>query len=299
MHESIGVDPLELNPLEFYNLRSEIRKLCGLVIEDEKQYLVRQRLGPIVRSNGWTSFGQLCAQLSANKAAKLREEVIAAITTNETSFFRDAYPFVTFREYILPRLGTSIQSHKSHTWERRGAKATILCAGASTGQEPFSLSIEIHEFVGRNPSYGLAPQDFAITAIDISSEALAAAMAGRYSRLEINRGLPDGVIAEHFTRDGDYWQVNADIHELVTFRMLNLTEPIVSLGSFDVIFCRNVLIYFDHDTKRQILSQFHRMLTKDGILILGASENLIGLNELFNSARHDHTVYYEPIRAGN
>lgn len=293
------MDPLELNPLEFDNLRGEIRKLCGLVIEDEKQYLVRQRLGPVVRSNGWSSFGQLYTQLSADKDPNLREEVIAAVTTNETSFFRDAYPYVTFREYILPLLRTAIQSRKSHTCERLGAKATILCAGASTGQEPFSLSIEIHEFVGRNASYGLAPQDFAITAIDISSAALSAAMAGRYSRLEIDRGLSDGVRAQHFTRVGDYWQINTDIHALVTFRKINLAETFVSLGSFDVIFCRNVLIYFDHVTKRRILSQFHRMLTKDGILILGASEKLIGLNELFNSVRHDNTLYYEPIKAGN
>lgn len=284
---------MELTDSDFNNLRDYIQGIIGLSISDDKRYLITQRLEPIVQACKCKSYAELYFKLKEKVDPELNDRMIAAITTNETSFFRDNHPFESFREKILPIIFERIRERKKKLYARRGPKVNFWCAAASTGQEPYSLSMIILDAVGNNRVPDIAPEDFSIIASDISSQVLSKAISGRFEQMEITRGVPENYRERFFVRDGNNWIVSEEVQKLIEFRRVNLIEPFLYLGSFDIIFCRNVLIYFDINTRISILDQFHQLLNHDGFLILGASENIFGVSDKFESNHFGRTIIYK------
>lgn len=242
-------------------------------MDSSKQYLVESRVMPIVRRERLSGLDELVSILQRNQSPKLAKDVIEAMTINETYFFRDKTPFDIFRNSALPSL---LEKRKS---ERR---LRIWSAAASTGQEAYSLAMILDEHASK-----LAGWTIEIVGTDLSEAVLDKARKGVYSQFEVQRGLPTPMLLKHFTQIGDSWQISQAIRSKVTFRPLNLLSDFKGLGRFDMIFCRNVLIYFDSARKEDILKRMTRSLSDDGYLMLGASESLIGLNtELATSGEH-------------
>ena len=275
---------MELSPQTFAELRAVIRRLCGVVVPEEKAYLIQHRLGPVARRHGCRSFAELVTKLRGPQAAQLYEPVIEAITTKETSFFRDGHPFEAFRRHLLPRLAEGVRT--------RRARARIWCAAASTGQEPYSLAMLVHDYVTAGQSPGTTADAFEILATDISPRALAAATAAEYSERDVARGLTPDQVRRFFQKTARGWVVQDGLRKLVEFRRLNLAQPFPSLGAFDLIFCRNVLIYFDTDTRQQICQRFYDCLRPGGYLLLGSAENLYGVTDRFESLRFGESLVY-------
>ncbi|MBN1983502.1 MAG: protein-glutamate O-methyltransferase CheR [Chitinivibrionales bacterium] len=284
---------MELTQQDYVIIRDYIHAACGIDLVDDKQYLVHQRLEPVAEQFRCADFQQLAGLLLANTNPLVRDQVVAAITTNETSFFRDGHPYELFRSFIMPKLAALAVQRKNQPVSRKGAKVSILSAGSSTGQEPYSLSMIIHEYCTTSFAQALLPQDFAIVATDISSTALSKAIAGLFSDIEMNRGLSEAQKNAHFYRHprGD-WEIKESIRSIVEFRRVNLIESFLWLGGFDVIFCRNVLIYFDTKTRKKIFDQFYQILTNNGLLILGTTENIYAIAPQFESRTVGPSMYY-------
>lgn len=263
-----------------------IQGLCGLVLGPDKAYLIHHRLAPLVQKHGLKSFEDLCAALRQGNTAVLREAIVDAITTRETSFFRDRHVFETFRRHILPEIVERKRAGAGST-----AKIRIWTVGVSTGQEAYSIAMVLHEYA-TNISLSAPRCDFSVLASDISARALDVAQRAEYGLAEIRRGLSAGEIDRYFERHGPRWRVRDLIRRLVEFCPINLIHPFQSLGTFDAIFCRNVLIYFDESTRRNICRQFEAMLPHAGWLVLGTAENLYGISEAFSSVRQGESLIY-------
>lgn len=276
---------------DYTTISNYILGICGIVLGAEKRYLVEQRIGPLLADNGCRNFGDFADLVAGGASYALREKVLNAITTNETSFFRDEHPWNTFRDKLLPELFGKIVERKNREWQRRGPKTRIWSAACSTGQEPYSMAMAIKDQLGWNSS-NIDLQDFGILATDISPKVLAKAMQGRFSTLDIARGLGPESLSRHFTRDGDEYLISEQLRHLIEFRALNLHEPFAQIGSFDIIFCRNILIYFSDAAKRSILSQMCETLAPGGILMLGSAENLYGFELPLQTETHGQTIYY-------
>ena len=254
-----------MTPFDYDFLRKLLKERSGLDLSADKQYLVESRLIPLARRAGLPGIAELVAKIKAG-AGTLTSDVVEAMTTNETFFFRDKIPFDHLREAILPAL---VQARAS----RRSLR--IWCAASSTGQEPYSIAMCVKEFAG------LSGWRVEIVATDLSQEVLEKSKAGVYSQFEVQRGLPIQMLVKYFTQTGELWQLNADIRAMVQHRQLNLLQDFSHLGTFDVIFCRNVLIYFDQETKVSIFERMSRMLESDGVLALGAAETVVGISDAF------------------
>ncbi len=274
---------MELTKTDFVTISKYIRKICGIELGEGKEYLVQQRLEPVAVSQGCLNFNEFARIVAACPPDQLRDQIIFAITTNETSFFRDGHPFELFKMQILPWLANHVKERKIRNISRKGSKVSILCAGASTGQEPYSLSFLINDYVNMNAENGIFYDDFSIVATDISSKVLSKAIAGEYTDMEMSRGLLPMQKNLYFTKENNVWNVRDEIKRIVEFRRVNFIEPFTHLGGFDVIFCRNILIYFDDSTKNTIIRQFHEILSDDGYLILGSTENMVTINTGFES----------------
>jgi chemotaxis protein methyltransferase CheR len=254
-----------VTPLDYEFLRKLLKERSGLDLSSDKQYLVESRLNPLARRVGLSSIAELVAKIKSGTEA-LTSEVVEAMTTNETFFFRDRIPFDHLRQTVLPGL---VQA-------RANCRALrIWCAASSTGQEPYSIAMCIKEFAP------LAGWRVEIVATDLSHGVLEKSKAGIFSQFEVQRGLPIQMLVKYFTQTGDLWQINADIRAMVRHRQLNLLQDFSHLGSFDVIFCRNVLIYFDQETKTAIFDRLARVLEPDGVLALGAAESVVGISDAF------------------
>jgi chemotaxis protein methyltransferase CheR len=289
---------MELTKTDFNNIRSYIYKLCGLAIPDEKKYLIQQRLEPFAASTGCKNFSQFYQKLVLDESPAFKHEIIAAMTTNETSFFRDQHPFIAFEKFILPQLCRVIGERKESAPDAAGQNGVhIWCAAASSGQEPYSLAMLIHEFVKANRYHRLAVEDFTILASDISPTMQKKAMAAEYNELEISRGLCRTRKEKYFTKDGAYWKLHDDIRKMVRFKLVNLINANGNLGRFDVIFCRNVLIYFDQQTKDKIITQFNKMLMPGGLLVIGATESFGCQAFKFEKLSQEQTILYKKICA--
>ncbi len=284
---------MELSRHEFGLLRSYIQDLCGITLPEDKSYLIQQRLESVVAGAGCKGFGEFYQRLKESPLLQIQEQVINAITTNETSFFRDEHPFIAIEKDILPKLGQRILERKISGMPNKGPKASILSAGSSTGQEPYSLAMLIHEYTSANRANDISLEDFRLIATDISSETLKRAKAGEYSQMEIQRGLSQERIEKYFNKDGTRWIIEPSIRNIVQFRKLNLDKPFIMLGEFDVILCRNVLIYFDTYKTNRVLEQFYEILSDNGFLILGVSENLYGITDKFVPVQFGGTRIYQ------
>jgi len=255
-----------MTPVEFDFLRQLLKDRSGLVLTGDKQYLVESRLMPIARKAGLSRLGDLVQRLKGGPEA-LVVDVVEAMTTNESFFFRDKSPFDLFRDTVMPTL-LAARAPQRHI--------RIWCAAASTGQEPYSLAMCLHEMAER-----IAGWRIELLATDLSTEVLDKAKGGLYSQFEVQRGLPIGLLVKYFTQVGELWEIAPSIRSMVQFRPLNLLNSFSHLGTFDVVFCRNVLIYFDLETKVDVLDRIARSLQPDGYLLLGAAETVVGLTDAF------------------
>ena len=254
-----------MTPSDYDFLRKLLRERSGLDLSADKQYLVESRLIPLARRAGLPGIAELVAKVKSGSDG-LTSEVVEAMTTNETFFFRDKIPFDHLRETILPAL---LQARAS----RRSLR--IWSAACSTGQEPYSIAMCLKEFAG------LSGWRIEIVATDLSQGVLEKARAGIFSQFEVQRGLPIQMLVKYFTQVGELWQLNANIRGMVQHRQLNLLQDFSHLGTFDVVFCRNVLIYFDQDTKAAIFERVAKVLEPDGVLVLGAAESVVGISDAF------------------
>ena len=264
-----------MTPMDYEFLRKLLKERSGLDLSSDKQYLVESRLAPLARRVGLSGIAELVQKIRSGTEA-LTLEVVEAMTTNETFFFRDKIPFDHLRQTVLPEL---VQARAN----RRALR--IWCAASSTGQEPYSIAMCIKEFAP------LAGWRVEIVATDLSQGVLEKSKAGIFSQFEVQRGLPIQMLVKYFTQTGELWQLNADIRAMVQHRQLNLLQDFSHLGTFDVIFCRNVLIYFDQDTKIDIFDRLARVLEPDGVLALGAAESVVGISDAFKSCAERRGLY--------
>ena len=263
---------------EFEYVSTLVRSDAGLVLEKGKEYLVEARLRPLAQEAGLTSVQAFIQQLRTPGATMMRRRTIEAMTTNETSFFRDLHPFESLRKTVLPRI---IESRRD---ERR---LFIWSAACSTGQEAYTIAMIIRENFPE-----LANWNCRIIGTDLSRDVVARAQSGRYSQLEVNRGLPATLLVKYFQKEGSEWQIKADVRRMVEFREINLTEPWSTLPPMDIVFMRNVLIYFNVETKKAILAKVRQLLKPGGFLFLGSSETTLNLDDQFEPVPADHTTCY-------
>jgi chemotaxis protein methyltransferase CheR len=271
-----------VTPTEYEYLRKFLRDHSGLDLSADKQYLIESRLLPLARKAGIPGIGELVQKLQGAGSGALVTSVVEAMTTNETFFFRDKVPFDHFKGTIMPAM---LQARAG----RRSLR--IWCAASSTGQEPYSIAMCLKEL-----GAALTGWRVEIIATDLSQGVLEKSRAGLFSQFEVQRGLPIQLLVKHFTQTGELWQLNADIRAMVQFRQLNLLQDFSNLGVFDIIFCRNVLIYFDQNTKTNVFGRLAKVIEPDGFLMLGAAETVVGLTEAFKPYS-DRRGLYSPNSA--
>jgi chemotaxis protein methyltransferase CheR len=270
---------MSLAAVDFDYIAKLVHQRSAIVLEPGKEYLAESRLEGLVRQNGLTTVGELVARMRSG-SVDVNDAVIDAMTTNETSFFRDAHPFNALRDSVLPEL----------IERRRAARAiTVWCGATSSGQEPYSLAMLIREHFPELRDWAVR-----IIATDISPSMLDRTRQGRYSQLEVNRGLPAAMLVKHFTRDGMHWVVSEDLRRMVSAQYLNLAERWPVLPPFDLVLLRNVLIYFDVPTKQTILGKVRQQLRPDGLLLLGGAETTMNLDANFERIPHGRSTWYRP-----
>lgn len=270
-----------MTPAEFGFLRDFLKERSGLVVTEEKQYLLESRLMPLARKSGLPSMSALVVALRAPDSDQLRRDATEAMTINESFFFRDKIPFDNFEHIMAPALARARQSRR---------RLRVWCAAASTGQESYSIAIKVKEL---DPL--LAGWNVEIFGTDISGEVLEKAKSGLYSQFEVQRGMPIQQLVKYFKQTGSLWQIDSALRAMARFEQFNLLDDFSRFGTFDIVFCRNVLIYFDAETKRDILSRIARQMAPDGYLILGAAETVIGITDVFKSVPDARGLY---TRAG-
>lgn len=281
---------MEISSQDFRDVQSLVRSLCGLVLTDDKTYLVRTRLEMVVQAHGCATFSEYLGRLQQINATQMRDELVEALTTGETSFNRDTHPFTELRRQILPDLADTIRRRRESNYPMPVAR--IWSAGCGTGQEPYSIAMAVHDFIGGNPAKQLRPDHFPILATDVSGRSLNVAREGRYLQRDLDRGVTNEQRNRFFHPQGEFWVVNDDVRNSIEFRQLNFIDPISNFGPFEIIFCRNVMIYFDATTRERLSNQFHRLLSAGGLLIVGAAESLYGLNTPFESELIGQTFAY-------
>lgn len=256
-----------MTPLDYDFLRTFLKGRSGLVLSNDKQYLIESRLGPIARKLGLNGISDLVQKLKAPGADGLAVQVTEAMTTNESFFFRDKTPFDHFKDVMMPAL-LKARAGKRHV--------RIWCAAASTGQEPYSLAMILKEMAAQ-----IAGWRIEIIGTDLSNEVLEKARSGSYTQFEVQRGLPIQYLLKYFQQNGDVWTIAPEIRSMVQYKPLNLLQDFSALGQFDIVYCRNVLIYFDQPTKIDIMNRIARLLAPDGYFLLGAAETVVGLTDAF------------------
>jgi len=269
---------------EFDQFRQFLEEACGISLGDNKQYLVNNRMRRLMDEHKIENFGDLVRSLKYGFHSKLKEQVIDAMTTNETFWFRDIYPYDHLKNALLPQLmGVSKMFGPIRIWS----------AACSSGQEPYSISIMVEEFKQRN--MGTLPRQVQVVATDLSVTVLEQARQGEYDKLSVMRGLSNERLDKFFDKSENNWRVKPILRDRIDFRPINLMDSFNVLGKFDIIFCRNVLIYFNADLKRQILQKIHAALKPQGVLYLGSSEGLAGAADLFEMVRCEPGILYRAV----
>ena len=275
---------IKITPAEFDILSKYIMEISGIALSKGKEYLIETRLNPLMEQLSCTSYSELHRKAKYDPKKEIEKKIIDAISTNETYFFRDKSPFTLIQHKIIPDL-----------IDRRSKNRTILkpairlwSAANSTGQEIYSIAMALDEI-------GITPQKYQIKLLgtDISDAAIAQASYGRYNKFEVARGLDVKRLNKYFIQDGDYWRIKDEIRAMVQFRKMNLMKPFVGLGKFDIILCRNVMIYFTEEDRRKIYTNIAKVLEPDGYLIIGSTESLANNSDLFVSKRYLNSVFYQ------
>lgn len=266
-----------LRPDDFDFVARLLRERSGLVITRDKAYLLESRLTPLARKRGLKGIEELIAAMRSSRDEALLRGVTEAMTTNESFFFRDIKPFDQFRDLVLPQF-----------LQARAAKRSlrIWSAACSSGQEAYSLAMILHEQAAK-----LAGWRIEIIGTDISQEILDKARAGSYTQFEVQRGLPIQLLVKYFQKKGDNWQIDPALRAMVQFREFNLLHDMRALGQFDIVFCRNVLIYFDQPTKSRVLENISKQMPDDAMLYLGGAETVLGISDRFRPLPNQRGIY--------
>ncbi len=267
---------MDISKSDFALFRDFLERVCGILLGDNKEYLVASRLRAIMKEKNFPAISDLVKKIEVD--SHLRERVVDAMTTNETLWFRDVHPFQILQKRILPEICDKQKS------------IDIWCAASSTGQEPYSISIIIEEFKRSNPGKLVTEK---VIATDISTTVLEQARKAEYDQLALGRGMSPDLLSRYFAKTQGGWQLSKEISKRVQYRSLNLLHPYSTLGRFDVVFCRNVLIYFSADLKADILTRIHGVLKPGGYLFLGASEALTGVADLFDMVQCSPGIIYQ------
>lgn len=263
-------------------LRDLVYKRSSIVLEADKDYLVEARLGPIAREEGCADVASLVALMRKDAAPRLPTKVVEAMTTNETTFFRDTHPFEALTKKLIPTLLRTRATTKT---------ISIWSAACSTGQEPYSIAMLLDETFPELKDWRVR-----IVATDLASTVLERARQAKYRQLEVNRGLPARLLVKYFDRVESEWQVKESIRKRVDFVQLNLMDNWPHTGKFDLVFLRNVLIYFDVPTKQNILRRVRQVLAPDGVLFLGGAETTLHIDPAYEREQFERSVYYRPIQ---
>lgn len=272
---------IKITEEHFSFIKIFLKEKCGITIDSEKLYLVESRLIPVLESENFQDFDTLIEKIKHDRHGHLHQKIIDAMTTNETSFFRDRHPFETLKNTILPHLTKSMQTHN---------KINIWSAACSKGQEPYSIAMLIKEHFDN-----LQPYQYSIYASDISNDILKSAQSGIYTKFEINRGLSETYLNKYFAPNftENEWRISEQIKNSVTFMKINLIDDWPLLPAMDVIFLRHVLIYFEIETRRNILRKIKKILKPDGYLFLGVGETPFGIDEEFESVYIGNSICYK------
>lgn len=265
-----------MNPEDFEFISTLIKSRSGLVLTPDKSYLLESRLMPVARKHGHKGLDELIGAMRATKDEAVTTEVVEAMTTNESFFFRDIKPFDLLRDEVLPPL-MEARASKKHM--------KIWCAAASSGQEPYSIAIVLKELAAAQG------WKFDIVGTDISNEILDKAKNGKYTQFEVQRGMPIQLLLKYFDKKEESWEIKPEIKQMVRYKYFNLLEKLSPLGGFDIVFCRNVLIYFDAETKGKVLEQIAQLMPADGMLFLGGAETVLGVTESFKPVPDRRGVY--------
>lgn len=275
---------IKITPAEFDMISKYIMEISGIALSKGKEYLVETRLNPLMDQLGCTSYSDLHRKAKYDLTKDIEKKIIDAISTNETYFFRDKSPFTLIQHKIIPDL-----------IDRRSKNKTILkptirlwSAANSTGQEIYSIAMALDEIGVTPPKYQIK-----LLGTDISDAAIAQASYGRYNKFEVARGLEPKRLNKYFTQEGDYWKIKDEIRSMVQFKKMNLMKPFVGLGKFDIILCRNVMIYFTEEDRRKIYANIAKVLEPDGYLIIGSTESLANNSDLFISKRYLNSIFYQ------
>jgi chemotaxis protein methyltransferase CheR len=260
-----------------------VRERSGIVLEPGKEYLVDSRLAPLVRQQKLQSISELVLQAQAEPWNGLPAQIVEAMATSETSFFRDLIPFETLRKSVLPELIARRVSERA---------LNIWCAASSTGQEPYSLALLMREHFPH-----LATWNVRLIASDMSRESLARAREGLYNQIEANRGLPAALLVKYFQQKGNQWQLREEVRKMVDFQEINLGGPWPNLPPMDLVLVRNVMIYFDVEMKKKILGRVSRLLRPDGYLLLGGVETTFNLDDSFERVESSKAGFYQRRKA--
>lgn len=272
-----------MDQFDYDFLSALVKKESGLVLTEDKSYLLESRLMPIVRRRDLATISDLVKLAKLGSDRSVTKDITEAMTTNESFFFRDNKPFEIFQDSVLPKLIKSREHKKSFK---------IWCAAASSGQEPYSLAMILKEEARK-----LLGWKTDILGTDISTEILNKARQGLYSQFEVQRGLPVTKLVQHFKKEGENWQISDELRSMIQYKEFNLLDSLKPLGTFDIVFCRNVLIYFDQETKSKILDEICKIMTLDGLLFLGGAETVLGISEKFRPIP-DFRGVYEVVQNG-
>jgi chemotaxis protein methyltransferase CheR len=270
----------QINQEEYDSFRAFLEQAAGITLGDNKHYLVNSRLNRLMGQHDITSLGELITKLKSNAIPGLKDKIVDAMVTNETMWFRDKIPYELLSNEIFPALAKEVDSRPIRIWS----------SACSSGQEPYSLGMLFEEYRKANPSH--FSQGLEIVATDISNTVLTQAKAGRYDAMSMARGLADEYKERYFVQDDKLWEVKPEIKKYVQFKELNLLENYTALGKFDIVLCRNVLIYFSSDLKKDIIARISKQLNPQGYLILGSSESLTGHSDDYELQRSKVCVHY-------
>jgi len=270
---------MPMSSADFNYIQKVVKEKSAIVLETGKEYLVESRLVPLVRQQGLASIEELISKIKSPTSAPLLTRVVEAMTTNETSFFRDIHPFEALKKHLFPELFKKREALK---------ELSIWSAASSTGQEAYTIALILREFF---PQYA-TNWKIRIIGTDISQEILKRAREGKFNQIEINRGLPAALMVKYFEKQGMEWQLKEEVRKMVEFQFLNLAEQWGSLPGMDIVFLRNVLIYFDLETKRQILTKVYKLLKPDGYLFLGGAETPLNIHNDFEAVYLDKAICY-------
>ncbi len=274
---------VKIKPEEFPLIRDTIETICGIRVGDGKAYLMESRLSRLLEETGCDSFTSFHLKMKNSLSPELKTQIINAMSTQETLWFRDNHPFKVIREKLLPEFAADVRSGKRH-------RLRIWSAASSTGQEAYSIAMIIIELLARHPH--LQRHMFEIRGTDIATTAVETAQRGRYDRIAMGRGLPPEYRARHFTEDGRYCLISDVVKHFVTFEQFNLQSSLASLGKFDIVLCRNVAIYFSDEFKRDLYQRIRQIFVPPGYLFLGASESISAHSSAFDLVDHNGSIFY-------